>query len=155
MYPSKGSDVKDWVVGHGASKQVVELVANQASHCDYTTRKMKQDLRRLIDNWQLEFDMDDYHIIGAITVLLLGIGFGVTQETRSMKTMTRTMYENEDDRNNEQAIMELAAWNIEYRKLPMSYRMDFAVTKADAIVGFAEVKMRRMNWGHCQQSCCQ
>ncbi len=30
MYPSKGSDVKDWVVGHGASKQVVELVANQA-----------------------------------------------------------------------------------------------------------------------------
>ena len=63
--------------------------------------------------------------------------------------MTRTMYENEDDRNNEQAIMErlAAAWNIEYHKLPMSYRMDFAVTKADAIVGFAEVKMRRMNWG--------
>ena len=30
MYPSKGSDVKDWVVGHGANKQVVELVANQA-----------------------------------------------------------------------------------------------------------------------------
>ena len=39
--------------------------------------------------------------------------------------MTRTMYENEDDRNNEQAIMErlAAAWNIEYHKL-MSYRMD-------------------------------
>ena len=63
--------------------------------------------------------------------------------------MTRTMYENEDDRNNEQAIMErlAAAWDIEYHKLPMSYRMDFAVTKADSIVGFAEVKMRRMNWG--------
>ena len=27
--------------------------------------------------------------------------------------------------------------------------MDFAVTKADAIVAFAEVKMRRMNWGQC------
>tara|TARA_B100000212_G_scaffold340546_1_gene321392 strand:- start:22 stop:204 length:183 start_codon:yes stop_codon:yes gene_type:complete len=37
--------------------------------------KMKQDLRRLIDNWQLEFDMDDYHIIGAVTVLLLEYWF--------------------------------------------------------------------------------
>lgn len=36
---------------------------------------MKQDLRRLVDNWQLEFDMDDYHVIGAVTVLLLEFWF--------------------------------------------------------------------------------
>ena len=61
-------------------------------------------------------------MVGAITVLLLEYWFGVTQETRSMKTMTRTMYENEDDCNNEQAIVErlAAAWNIEHHKLPMS-----------------------------------
>ena len=60
--------------GIGASKQVVELVANQAGHCDYTTRKNEAGLRRLIDNWQLEFDMDDYQWLEQSQSCFLSIG---------------------------------------------------------------------------------
>ena len=63
--------------------------------------------------------------------------------------MTRPMYESSGDRNNEQQVVKrlAAAWGGEYQKLPISYRMDYAVVRDEEIAGFVEIKARHMRWG--------
>ncbi len=63
--------------------------------------------------------------------------------------MTRPMYESAADRSNEQHVIErlAAAWGGEYHKLPISYRMDYAVVRNGEIASFVEIKARHMRWG--------
>ena len=63
--------------------------------------------------------------------------------------MTRPMYESAADRSNEQQVIErlAAAWGGEYHKLPISYRMDYAVVRNGEIASFVEIKARHMRWG--------
>ena len=63
--------------------------------------------------------------------------------------MSRPMYEGDADRSNElSAITRMAdAFSVEFAKLPISYRMDYAVIKGGQISGFVEVKSRNMTWG--------
>ena len=63
--------------------------------------------------------------------------------------MTRPMYESSGDRNNEQQVVKrlAAAGGGEYQKLPISYRMDYAVVRDGEIAGFVEIKARHMRWG--------
>ena len=61
----------------------------------------------------------------------------------------RQMYESSSDRSNEQSVAArlAAAWGGTYEKLPISYRMDYAVVKGGEIAAFVEVKSRHMTWG--------
>ena len=62
--------------------------------------------------------------------------------------MSRPFYEDSGDRANESAAMRQACsvWGLDFHKLPISYRLDYALTSNDVIKGFAEVKCRRFEW---------
>ena len=55
--------------------------------------------------------------------------------------MSRPYYESNGDRANESAAMRQACsvWGLDFHKLPISYRLDYALTSNDLIKGFAEV----------------
>lgn len=60
--------------------------------------------------------------------------------------MSRPRYETQADLDNEQMVveaMDLRGYKLE--KLPLQYRMDFAIFKQGKCLGFAEVKTRRVN----------
>lgn len=61
--------------------------------------------------------------------------------------MTRPIYESDVDRENEEIIISRLSkvYNCDWRKLPIQYRVDYALTRAEAIVALAEVKKRRVN----------
>ena len=56
----------------------------------------------------------------------------------------RPRYESEADRRNEREIIDVAcrAWNCEAYKLPIAYKLDFALIRDGRIHAFAEVKKR-------------
>ena len=59
--------------------------------------------------------------------------------------MSRTQYESEADRKAETSVIEkvVKAFDVDgYHKLPISYVLDFAVTRAGQIIGLVEVKAR-------------
>ena len=64
-------------------------------------------------------------------------------------TMPRPMYETPKDLHREQEILQrvCTAWNCEAQKLPISYKLDYAICKAGDISGFVEIKHRHTNWG--------
>lgn len=59
--------------------------------------------------------------------------------------VSRTQYESEADRRAETNVIEkvVKAFDVDgYYKLPISYVLDFAVTKSNRVIGFVEVKAR-------------
>lgn len=59
--------------------------------------------------------------------------------------MSRQYYETESDRNRERIVAEKleAYWNSKLVKLPVSYRVDYAVVSGcEDIIGFVEIKCR-------------
>ena len=59
--------------------------------------------------------------------------------------VSRTQYESEADRRAETSVIEkvVKAFDVDgYHKLPISYVLDFAVTKSNRVIGFVEVKAR-------------
>ena len=54
----------------------------------------------------------------------------------------RPMYESDRDRINEDRIARRIekAWRLELKKLPVSYKLDFAAVRDNVIVGWIEVK---------------
>jgi len=59
--------------------------------------------------------------------------------------VSRTQYESEADRRAETSVIEkvVKAFDVDgYYKLPISYVLDFAVTKSNRVIGFVEVKAR-------------
>ena len=63
--------------------------------------------------------------------------------------MARPIYETLDSQQNEETIIkEFCAYHkCEYAKLPRSYILDYALIKNNEIVGFAEVKRRKVAMG--------
>ena len=65
--------------------------------------------------------------------------------------MPRPMYESQEDLQNEaEEMMEFCkAFDKDFMKLPISYKLDFAILKPNSkeICGFAEVKCRNFTWG--------
>mgnify|MGYP003128412249 FL=1 len=61
----------------------------------------------------------------------------------------RPLYETKINLNSEKKVMDYVSqcWNVVYFKLPMSYKMDYAVYRDEALVGFAEVKCRTHKFG--------
>lgn len=55
------------------------------------------------------------------------------------------MYESGQDRLNEKGVSErlTEAWGVEFHKMPISYYLDYLVTKNGDAVGVAEVKCRK------------
>lgn len=60
--------------------------------------------------------------------------------------MMRPMYESERDRINEDRIARRIekAWSMELKKMPVSYKLDFAAIRDKVIVGWLEVKRRKI-----------
>ena len=58
--------------------------------------------------------------------------------------MGRLQYESDGDLANETAVASYvgARWNCNFEKLPISYHLDFALTREGAVEGFAEIKCR-------------
>ncbi len=58
----------------------------------------------------------------------------------------RPMYESDRDRINEDRIARRIekAWRLELKKMPVSYKLDFAAVRDNVIVGWIEVKRRRI-----------
>ena len=58
--------------------------------------------------------------------------------------MKRTVYETDSDLEKELELISLVSekWQCSYFKLPISYRLDFALTRNDRIVSFVEVRCR-------------
>ena len=63
--------------------------------------------------------------------------------------MSRPMYENSGDRNNEHEIMSSVAgqWGVQFYKLPIAYRMDYILMSAEKAKAFVECKHRNITWG--------
>ena len=58
---------------------------------------------------------------------------------------SRPKYETSYDLSNEGSIIKIVSnkWNVNFCKLPMSYRLDYALYKSDNLRGFCEVKRRK------------
>lgn len=57
----------------------------------------------------------------------------------------RPMYENDENRADEEATAKQVSekWGCEYHKLPISYRIDYALIRHGIVMAFAEVKSRK------------
>lgn len=62
----------------------------------------------------------------------------------------RPIYENDSDRTAESKIGEAIemAWCCSIKKLPISYRLDFALFRNLKMVGMAEIKVRKVQRSH-------
>lgn len=58
--------------------------------------------------------------------------------------MARPLYETEDDLSREASVMQTAAeaWKCDYLKLPLSYRLDYALLRDERLVALAEIRVR-------------
>lgn len=61
----------------------------------------------------------------------------------------RPLYETKINLNSEIKVMDYVSqcWNVVYFKLPMSYKIDYAIYRDTNLVGFAEVKCRTHTFG--------
>ena len=64
--------------------------------------------------------------------------------------MSRPLYESASDRANEQAVADvlLERWRCSAVKLPISYELDYALTRNGTVMAWAEVKCRRVAREH-------
>lgn len=60
--------------------------------------------------------------------------------------MARPLYETDADLSREAKVMQTAAekWNCDYMKLPLSYRLDFALVRRNKLVALAEIRVRNV-----------
>lgn len=58
--------------------------------------------------------------------------------------MARPLYETEADLSREARVMQTAAerWECDYLKLPLSYRLDYALLRDERLVALAEIRVR-------------
>ena len=61
----------------------------------------------------------------------------------------RVLYETVDNLRSEKNVIGYVSgrWNVASFKLPMSYKLDYAMYRNEKLVGFAEVKCRTHNFG--------
>tara|TARA_E500000318_G_scaffold29320_2_gene29281 strand:- start:3504 stop:3941 length:438 start_codon:yes stop_codon:yes gene_type:complete len=61
----------------------------------------------------------------------------------------RPLYENANDLRSEKNLISHVSdcWNVVSYKLPMSYKIDYAMYRDDILIGFAEVKCRTHKFG--------
>ena len=61
----------------------------------------------------------------------------------------RPIYESNDDLRSEKNVVGYVSecWNVASYKLPMSYKIDYAMYRDDILMGFAEVKCRTHKFG--------
>lgn len=59
--------------------------------------------------------------------------------------MSKIMYETKQDLQREKRIIEKIAnkWNCKYKKLPIQYRLDFALTRDSKIKALVEIRVRK------------
>jgi len=60
--------------------------------------------------------------------------------------LARPLYETDADLSREAKVMQTAAekWNCDYMKLPLSYRLDFALVRRNKLVALAEIRVRNV-----------
>jgi len=60
--------------------------------------------------------------------------------------MSRPLYENNEDRGNEEAVITEVCniWHCEYQKLPLAYKLDYALMRDQKIVALSEIKCRNV-----------
>ena len=58
---------------------------------------------------------------------------------------TRPKYETSEDLNNEGSIINHVSklWNVNFSKLPLSYKLDYAMYRENSLMGFCEIKRRK------------
>ena len=58
---------------------------------------------------------------------------------------TRPKYETSEDLNNEGSIINHVSnlWNVNFSKLPLSYKLDYAMYRNNSLMGFCEIKRRK------------
>ena len=61
------------------------------------------------------------------------------------KVMARIKYESQDNLRQEKNVLGHMSrlWDVSYSKLPLDYKLDYAMYRNDTLVGFAEVKCRK------------
>ena len=61
------------------------------------------------------------------------------------KVMPRKKYESEDNLDKEKNVLRHMSvkWDVSYSKLPISYKLDYAMYRDEKLLGFAEVKCRQ------------
>ena len=59
--------------------------------------------------------------------------------------MARIKYESQDNLRQEKNVLRHMSqlWDVSYSKLPLDYKLDYAMYRDDNLVGFAEVKCRK------------
>tara|TARA_R110002153_G_scaffold272575_1_gene441458 strand:- start:1072 stop:1497 length:426 start_codon:yes stop_codon:yes gene_type:complete len=60
--------------------------------------------------------------------------------------MARPLYETSEDLSREANVMQTAAskWKCDYLKLPLSYRLDFALVRSNKVAALAEIRVRNV-----------
>ena len=63
--------------------------------------------------------------------------------------MSRPLYETKDHLSVEQAVIEFVSlcWSCEAHKMPISYKLDYMLTRGKESKSFVEIKSRNMKWG--------
>ena len=58
---------------------------------------------------------------------------------------TRPKYETSEDLNNDGSIINHVSnlWNVNFSKLPLSYKLDYAMYRNNSLMGFCEIKRRK------------
>jgi hypothetical protein len=61
-------------------------------------------------------------------------------------TMSRPLYENQEDRNNEEAVVTEVChvWKCSHQKLPISYKLDYALMRDQKVNALCEIKCRNV-----------
>jgi len=57
----------------------------------------------------------------------------------------RPRYETEKDLSNESSVADFVSkrWNVNFSKLPISYKLDYAMYRNKSLMGFCEIKVRK------------
>ena len=63
--------------------------------------------------------------------------------------MSRPLYETRGHLQEEKAVIEFISmcWQCEHHKMPISYKLDYMLTRDKEAKAFVEVKCRKMRWG--------
>lgn len=63
--------------------------------------------------------------------------------------MSRPLYETKDHLTVEQAVITFVSscWSCEAHKMPISYKLDYMLTREKEAKAFVEIKSRNMKWG--------
>ena len=73
------------------------------------------------------------------------VGLKHKEVKKLRKVMTRVKYETQDNLERENNVLRHMSvkWDVSYSKLPISYKLDYAMYRDENLLGFAEVKCRQ------------